>query len=166
MTDLGSLKVAMFDFDGTLAVHKDSDYLQKRNKSEDARLRYYLDAYLNPEDFYEVIEPCASSENLYNFIVRLREKGVKMYCLSGMSFSFHLKAKQCFVNKHYGDDIEVISTASQKLKLDGMKIIQKMCGCELDEMLFVDDLEDTIRYLRDNGVRAVNVNALISISES
>jgi len=45
-----------------------------------------------------------------------------MYCLSGMKFSFHLKAKQNFINKYYGNDIEVISTSSQELKLKGVKI--------------------------------------------
>ena len=35
---------------------------------------------------------------------------VKLYCVSGMKFSFHLKAKEYFVHKYYGNDIEVIST--------------------------------------------------------
>ena len=39
-----------------------------------------------------------------------------MYCLSGMKFSFHLKAKQKFINKQYGNDIEVISNGTQELK--------------------------------------------------
>lgn len=32
---LSNIKVAIFDFDNTLAIHKDVDYLKHRNKSEE-----------------------------------------------------------------------------------------------------------------------------------
>ena len=81
-----------------------------------------------------------------------------MYCLSGMKFSFHLKAKQTFINKYYGNDIEVISTTSQELKLKGVKIIGKINNCELDEILFIDDNPDVITLLEKNGVKSLLVN--------
>ena len=80
-----------------------------------------------------------------------------MYCLSGMKFSFHLKAKQSFINKHYGEDIEVISTSSQELKLKGVKIIQKINNCNLDEILFIDDRQDVIELLTQSGVKGISV---------
>ena len=154
---LDNLKVVIFDFDDTLAIHQDKDFLKHRNESEDKRLGYYFNAYKNPETFYEDIEPCDRSEVLYNFINELRNENIKMYCLSGMKFSFHFKAKQNFINKHYGDDIELISASSQQLKLDGIKIIQKLNNCNLEEILFIEDLEDTITYLNDNGVKTIDV---------
>lgn len=81
-----------------------------------------------------------------------------MYCLSGMKFSFHLKAKQTFINKYYGNDIEVISTSSQELKLKGVKIIGKINNSELDEILFIDDNSDVITLLKENGVKSLLVN--------
>ena len=147
--DLNNIKVVIFDFDGTLAIHRDKDYLKHRNESEDKRLGYYLNAYENPETFYEIIEPCDKSENVYNFINELRNRSIKMYALSGMKFSFHFKAKQNFINKNYGNDIELVSAGNQQLKLDGIKIIAKTNNC---------DLEDTIDYLKSNGVNAINVN--------
>ncbi|MBR3133732.1 MAG: hypothetical protein IKG42_06770 [Clostridia bacterium] len=157
---LDNIKIVLFDFDETLAIHKDKDYIKHRNESEGKRLGYYLNAYKNPETFYEDIEPCVKSEILCNFINELRSKNIKMYCLSGMKFSFHFKAKQNFINKHYGDDIELISASSQQLKLDGIKIIQELNNCNLDEILFIEDLEDTIKYLNDNGVKTIDVNDL------
>lgn len=153
-----NVKVVIFDFDGTLAIHRDKDFVKHRNENEDKRLNYYSNAYLNPNIFYEEIEPCDRSEVLYDFINELRNKGIKMYCLSGMKFSFHFKAKQNFINKHYGNDIELISSGTQELKLDGIKIIQKINNCNLDEILFIDDLEETVKYLKNNGVNAINVN--------
>lgn len=156
--NIDDIKIVIFDFDGTLAIHKDKDFDIHRNESEDKKLGYYLNAYQNPNTFYEEIEPCIRSEALYNFINKLRDKKIKMYCLSGMKFSFHFKAKQSFINKHYGSYIELVSASSQQLKLDGIKIIQKANNCNLNEILFIEDLEDTINYLNSNGVRTVNVN--------
>lgn len=155
--NLENIKVVIFDFDDTLAIHKDKDYSKHRRESEDKYLSYYLNAYKNPESFYEDIEPCIKSEVLYNFITDLRSRGIKMYCLSGMKFSFHLKAKQSFINKYYGDDIEVISTASQELKTNGVKIIQKFNDCELEEILFIDDRSDVVNLLNSNGIKSILV---------
>ena len=156
--NLDNIKIVIFDFYDTLAIHKDKDYLKHRNESEEKRLDYYLNAYQNPEIFYEKIEPCVKSKILSNLINELRSKNIKMYCLSGMKFSFHFKAKQNFIKKHYGDDIELVSAGTQQLKLDGIKIIQRMNNCSLDETIFIDDYKDTINYLNDNGIKTIDVN--------
>lgn len=158
--NLDHIKVVIFDFDGTLAIHKDKDFVKHRNESEDKRLTYYSNAYQNPDNFYEEIEPCEKSEILYNFIEKLRNKNIKMYCLSGMKFSFHFRAKQDFIHKKYGNDIKLISVGTQQLKLDGIKIISKMNNCNLDEILFIEDLEDTVSYLKGNGVNVMNINEI------
>ena len=83
-----------------------------------------------------------------------------MYCLSGMKFSFHFKAKQDFINTQYGADIELISAGTQELKLDGIKIISKLNKCNLDEVLYIEDLEDTVNFLKSNGINVINVNEM------
>ena len=159
--NLDNIKVVIFDFDDTLAIHKDNDFSIHRRESEEKRLGYYLNAYQNPDTFYEDIEPCIRSQVLYNFINDLRNKDIKMYCLSGMKFSFHLKAKQNFINKHYGNDIEVISASTQELKLDGVKIIQRLNSCNLEEILFIDDRQDVIELLNKNRVKAILVSDIV-----
>ena len=157
---LDNIKVVIFDFDGTLAIHKNKNYVKHRNETEDKRLNYYSTAYQNPDNFYEEIEPCDKSKILYNLIKKLRNQKIKMYCLSGMKFSFHFRAKQDFINKKYGNDIELISVGTQQLKLDGIKIISKVNNCNLNEILFIDDLEDTVSYLKSNGINAININEI------
>ena len=156
--NLDNIKVVIFDFDDTLAIHRDRDFLKHRRENEDKRLGYYLNAYQNSDIFYEEIEPCDKSEVLYKLVQELRNKNIKMYCLSGMKFSFHFKAKQNFINKHYGSDIELISVGTQELKLDGIKIIAKANNCSLDEIIVIDDLDETINYLKQNGINVINVN--------
>ena len=156
--NLDNIKVVIFDFDDTLAIHKDKDFCKHRRESEDKYLGYYLNAYKNPDIFYEDIEPCDRSEVLYKLVQELRNKNIKMYCLSGMKFSFHLKAKQAFINKHYGNDIEVISSATKELKIDGVKIIQRFENCNIEEILFIDDRQDVIDLLNNNGIKSILVN--------
>ena len=72
-----------------------------------------------------------------------------------MKFSFHLKAKQYFVHKYYGNDIEVISTRNQELKVDAVKIISKANNCDLNEILFVDDIEENIINFNKVGIYAL-----------
>lgn len=156
--DLNNIKVAVFDFDETLAIHKDKDFTKHRSESEENFTNWYYNAYKNSDNFYEEIEPCIKSEILYDLINNLRKENIKMYCLSGMKFSFHLKAKQTFVNKYYGNDIEVISTSEQDLKLKGIRIIAKINNCKLDEILFVDDNLDVIALLEKNGIKAIHID--------
>lgn len=153
--NLTNIKVAIFDFDNTLAIHKDVDYIKHRNENEDKLLNYYLNAYLKHENFYEIIEPCDISKEIFKLINILRKNNVRLYCVSGMKFSFHLKAKEYFVHKYYGNDIEVISTRNQELKIDATKIISKINNCNLDEILFVDDIKENVINLNKLGINAI-----------
>ena len=75
-----------------------------------------------------------------------------------MKFSFHLKAKEYFVHKYYGNDIEVISTRNQELKVNAAKIISKVNNCNLNEILFVDDIEENIINFNKMGINAILSN--------
>lgn len=161
--NLNNIKVAIFDFDDTLAIHKDKDYIKHRNENEENLLNYYLNAYLNPNSFYESIEPCNMSKSIFKLINILRKNNVKIYCVSGMKFSFHLKAKEYFVHKYYGNDIEVISTRNQELKVDAAKIISKVNNCNLNEILFVDDIEENIINFNGIGINALLPNDVDSL---
>lgn len=157
--DLSNIKLAVFDFDDTLAIHKDRDFMKKHFEAgEESKNNYYFNAYINPDCFYDNIEPCEKSEALYRLVTILREKGIKMYCISGMKFSFHLKAKQAFLDKYYGNGIEVISAASQELKLQGIKVLQKVNGCKLNEVMFVDDRQSVIDLLVSSGVKGILID--------
>lgn len=153
--DLDSIKVAIFDFDDTLAIHKNKDYIKHRNENKNNLLNYYLKAYLNPKIFYETIEPCSISDSLQNLIKIFEKKDVKMYCISAMKFSFDLKAKEYFIHKYYSDNIEVISSKSQELKGDVAKIIQRINKCNLNEILFVDDIKENIIRFNNMGIHAL-----------
>lgn len=62
---LKDIRLAIFDFDDTLAIHKNSDYVKTRGKDDD---EYFLEAFINPEIFYESIEPCEPSKDMMDLI--------------------------------------------------------------------------------------------------
>ena len=160
--DLSHIKMAIFDFYDTFAIHKYRDFMKKHFEAgEESKNNYYFNAYKDPAGFYEKIEPCERSEVLYRLILILRERGIKLYCLSGMKFSFHLKAKQAFLDKHYGKGIEVISAASQEHKLQGVRVLQKTVNCRADEVLFVDDRKTVIELLRAGGVTGLLADEIV-----
>lgn len=103
------------------------------------------------------------SKSILKLISILRENNVKIYCVSGMKFSFHLKAKEYFVHKYYGNDIEVISTGNQELKVEAVKIISKVNNCNLNEILFVDDIEENIINFNAIGINALLPNDVDSL---
>lgn len=158
--NLDNFKVAIFDFDDTLAIHSDKEYLKHRSINEEAHLDYYLNAYLNQESFYDSIEKCDKSDSLYRLINDLRNKKIKLYCLTGTKFSFNIKAKENYVHKHYGDDIEIIWCYPQERKVDAVKIVKKLNNCELKEILFVDDMKDNINRLNNLGICALLIDEL------
>ena len=70
-----------------------------------------------------------------------------------------------FVHKYYGNDIEVISTRNQELKIDAAKIISKVNNCNLNEVLFVDDIEENIINFNKVGINALLPNEVDSLIE-
>lgn len=80
-----------------------------------------------------------------------------------MRFSFHFKAKENFVHKHYGDDIEVIMVRDQEIKTEAVKIISKVNKCNMDEILFVDDKLSNIINFKNIGINALLTNDVDSL---
>ena len=76
--DLNNIKVSIFDFDETLAIHKDKNFTKHRSESEESFTNWYYNAYKNPNKFYDEIEPCTKSEILYNYINNLKNMGYEI----------------------------------------------------------------------------------------
>ena len=159
---LENIKLAMFDFDDTLAFHKDRDYRGHRKNDNS----YFIEAYKYPEEFYEKIQPCVAPESMKNLVEYLRKNNIPMYCVSGMRFSIHFKAKEKFVHKHYGKDIKLISASSQERKIDVVDILKQIHQCSNENILFVDDNEKIIDKMKDIGIFAITPDDVKNISIS
>lgn len=149
---LKNIKLAIFDFDDTLAIHKDKDYIEHRKEiGKSGENNYFKYAFEFPDIFYDKLEPCEVSVDMQNLIGYLRLHNVKMYCLSGMRMSLHSSAKQSFINKHYGSDIKLLSASTQEYKVDVVNILQDSYRLNSNEILFVDDLEKVVNLMKEQG---------------
>lgn len=152
---LENIKVAIFDFDDTLAVHQDKDYRIHRKENGN---KYFIDAYKNPKDFYEKIELCIAPESMKTLVKNCRANNIPIYCVSGMRFSLHLDAKKEFVHNHYGNDIKVIMASSQERKIEVTSVLSDIHKCSNKDILFVDDLEENILRMKKLGICALTPN--------
>lgn len=155
MIKLDDIKIAIFDFDDTLAIHKNINYRDIKNRTKEDKEKYYMDAYLYPKEFYEDIDPCYILPEILDFINILRNRNIKLYCVSGMRNSFNLEAKEYFIKKYYGNDIKLIITKNQDSKIDVSSILAKINKCNLSNILFVDDLIDNVIKFKSVGINAV-----------
>lgn len=155
-------RLAIFDFDDTMALHKDRDYVKHRKETGESE--YYRKAFEHPYTFYEIMEPCDESEELKNLIGYFRIHNVKMYCLSAMRMSLHARAKQFFINHHYGEDIELLSVSSQDGKVEAVKILQEIHGCEPCEVLYIDDVPEIVTMMQQHGYVSVLSKSVGSIT--
>lgn len=154
MPALNDIKVAIFDFDDTLAVHRNRNYVETRKEDEDG---YFLKAYENPQVFYETIEPCVADADMKNLVVYCRNEKIPMFCITGMRFSLHMPAKDAFIKKHYGNDIELITSADQGRKADVVRIMMRHFGLKPSQVLFVDDMQATLDLLKyETGVTGIH----------
>ena len=158
MISLKNIKVAIFDFDDTLAIHRDSNYVENRKADEDG---YFLKAYENPQAFFETIEPCTANNDMRNLVGYCRNEGIPMFCVTGMRFSLHMSAKNAFIKKYYGDDIELITSAGQERKSDVVRILIRHFNIQPEQVLFVDDMQSTLDKLsNDTGITSVHVSGI------
>ena len=161
MKTLNNIKIAVFDFDGTLAIHRDRNYVENRKADEDG---YFLKAYENPQDFFETIEPCTTNTDIKNLVSYCRNNGIPMFCVTGMRFSLHMPAKAAFIKKHYGNDIELIASAGQQHKSDVVRILMRHFNVSPEQVMFVDDMQTTLDMLnRDTGIMGVHLSEVKDI---
>lgn len=159
---LQTIKLALFDFDDTLAKHADNQYVEHRKLlGED---KYFKQAYLNPDRFYTEIEPCTASLEMQSFLAYLRTLNVKLYCVSGMRHTLHLKAKQTFLHAHYGNDIELIAAGTQAGKVDVTRVLQDIHNCRPNEVLFVDDKPFVTVAMQEHGYNAILADAVPTLA--
>lgn len=78
--------------------------------------------------------------------------------------SLHFAAKQSFINKHYGNDIELLSVSTQEGKVDVIKILQQTFNCKSEEILFVDDLQEVVDLMKEQGYMALLESEVKSIT--
>ena len=152
--DLTKIRLAVFDFDFTLAEHRNKGYAAYWKELDNSRT-FFREAYLHPETFYEETEVCTAPEAMRALVAYLRARGAKLICLSAMGQSLHARAKQCFIEKHYGPGFELLISGTHEKKVTALQVLQDALGLQPEELLFVDDLHDNVERANQCGFMGV-----------
>lgn len=134
MINLDKLKLVIFDFDDTLAVHTVHRLVDDRKDFHTAVIAGNLDAFSN----------ALTNKALLNFINLCSSRGIRMGLMSATESFCHMQLKHKWVLLNYGVDLENFCVGSFDLKAKTLPYIAAANGLRNENILLVDDVVGTL----------------------
>lgn len=147
MINIDKLKMVLFDFDDTLAVHNE----HKSGTAED-QLNYDTLAILGDFDAYK---DCAPNQNMVQFMQLCKDRKLQMGLISANTGYYHMDLKQKWVKEKYGISLENYCVMlGEEEKAKAICAIANAFYMNHDELLIVDDNPKVIVYAADAGFQS------------
>ena len=143
MQNIAKLKIILFDFDDTLCIH--TDHTSGGDDEYNAKMVV---------GDMSVWKNCQVNEQLALFMNICEEKGIRMGLISTTESFRHMEAKQQFVKRMYGVNLENFCVGTQDGKLDMLNAIAAAYVYEKDEIAIVDDYWYQLERAADAGFQA------------
>lgn len=155
-------KLAFFDFDRTLVMHSYSmDYVKARTESYLMECVYNLTA---AEEEYANDRPLPCMQW---YAAKLYEEGYGLYCLTHEIFNLRDKLKQEQLRKFYPNTpMTYLTVDKPEHKIDMMKAIAMTECCNLEDVIFVDDLMSTVNQAILAGIDGKHLSNIVAMYES
>lgn len=148
MINFEKLKIALFDFDDTLAVHS----IHVTESVED-RLQYNT---LVLQKDLNAWSGCMPNDHLKSFILKCQKNGIRIGLISVTTSYPHMVMKQRWVEQNYGMVLENYCVCSAAEKVHMLEAISKAFRFNLNEILIVDDLWSTLESAADAGFQSAS----------
>lgn len=142
MINIDNLKLALFDFDDTLCIHK--------NHQTGSEEEYFKKILLGQNAW----ETCETNIHLKYFMEELIKRNIKLGLISTTVSFKHMEAKQKWVEQNYGIKLENYCVNTFENKLMMMKAISNAFNILPEEILIVDDLYENIERAANNNFQA------------
>lgn len=157
MIDFGKIKMVLFDFDDTLAIHEWHD------NSPEEQLKYDKSVLTDGAGAWSHLRP---SRHMSEFMKSCAEANIKMGLISaGMSFQ-HLKGKADWVKEVYGYKLENYCVGRVEAKLDMMIALAEAYEIPRNQILIVDDYWLTLERAANAGFMAASPMEVVNFVES
>ena len=158
MIDLSKVKVAVFDFDDTLCVHRHHSFHKSiSNYNELAAQGIYpwdqLDSYGNTF--------CVKSLAMQVFINMLRSNSVRMYVCSATSLLNKGELKVRWATKEYDYNFGNLNVEESVEKVPAILDLTKILKCDPGEVLIVDDYYYVTDAAADAGCQSASTIEVI-----
>lgn len=144
MIDLSGVKVALFDFDDTLCIHR---------KADNFDIGSYNVVMVKGEASYWDIMGSAPNKQMKAFMDKLSVDNVELGLISATSFMCTSVNKIEWVKRKYGYTLKNYCTGDFDSKVQIIKALISADNLSPDEILFVDDLYSNVDAVAELGVQ-------------
>lgn len=155
-------RLAFFDFDRTLVAHRYSrEYNEDRAKGMFFDYLYMLTA-LEEEHRADKPLPC-----MQWYAKKLQDAGYGLYCLTHETSNLRDKLKQRQLAEFYPETPMTYLTVDMPVhKIDMIRAVAVAEGCELSDVVFVDDRMDTVNMALEAGIKAMHLSDVVLLYET
>lgn len=143
MINFNSLKLVLFDFDDTLAIHR-----KHGTGTPEGHHRYCVQIYRGDLEAFKDCEPNAA---IGEFIKKCKYYGVKMGLISFVDSCKHADMKLLWVKNKYDVTMEDYCVCSAEAKIQQALAITEALGLRPNQVLMVDDRYDVLASFGDHG---------------
>ena len=154
--NLRKIKVAFFDYDDTLCVHRHISVNRPEKSTWDKAI------LLDVADWYSHPEYCVPQPAIQEFVTKLKGHGVKCHCLTWSNTNQLERARRKFLDENYNEAFDKIYiVGSREYKIDILENYVGLLHFKRDEILLVEDHPDTIYEARSKGFNALTVSEIV-----
>ncbi len=155
-------KLAFFDFDRTLIAHDYSaEYIKSREEGYLMECFFMLTS-LKEEHSGDRPLPC-----MQWYAKKLSEEGYGLYCLTHEIFNLRDQIKKDQLALYYSDTpMTYLTVDTPEHKIDMMTAVAMAEGCDLSDIIFVDDQMSTVYAALAAGINAKHLSDIVQMYES
>ena len=148
MIDLDRVKLAIFDFDDTLAIRTDH-----RAFTADQVKCYHKNVVSGD---ITVWDSCIVSDAMHDFITMCVNKGIRTGLMSATESYIHMTLKHDWVLLKYGVDMENFCVGRIEHKASMLEYIAQANNLSNNEILLIDDLYSTLASASNLGFQCAS----------
>ena len=135
MNKLENLKMVLFDFDDTLAVHSQG------HRISDHLIKYMINVHSGSKELWNTSKP---NLQLKKFMDYLAYKDIPMGLISGVHDCKAAERKIEWVKENYGYSLENYCVSSQEQKMIELSTIAEVNGFHKSQIALVDDYYENL----------------------
>lgn len=154
MNKLENLKMVLFDFDDTLAVHSQG------HRISDHLMKYMINVHSGSKELWNTSKP---NLQLKKFMDYLACKNISMGLISGVHDCKAAERKIEWVKENYGYSLENYCVSSQEQKMIELSTLQycKDHDISLQDVVFVDDTIPFLREAERKGIKSFHISSFL-----
>ena len=154
MNKLENLKMVLFDFDDTLAVHSQG------HRISDHLMKYMINVHSGSKELWNTSKP---NLQLKKFMDYLAYKNIPMGLISGVHDCKAAERKIEWVKENYGYSLENYCVSSQEQKMIELSTIAEVNGFHESQIALVDDYYENLGNAEKMGFTTFSPMEIVNL---